>query len=229
MDQNLAVNARSYDEIYGSQRTFLRYPADWIIRFHAIYLRQKIPTGRVLDFGCGSGNNAKLFADKGYEVHGTEITQDALPLIKENLGTTERFKILPPDAERLPYEDGYFDVIISNQVLCYLSSKDRIKAIVDEFHRCLRPGGAVFITTMGPRNYYIADGLAKPVGENLYELKIGDGHRLNGFHQVMYIVPDEAELRAIFSKFETLTVGHFDHRMFECPSDFHWIFAGLKP
>lgn len=228
MDAALRTNAGSFDDIYGGRRTFLRYPADWIIRFHAIYLQKNIPSGRVLDYGCGSGNNARLFADKGYEVHGTEITDAALPLIRENMGGTKLFKILPPDTDRLPYPDGYFDFILSNQVLYYLASRDRIAAMAAELHRCLRPGGAVFFTMMGPRNYYVADGYAKPVGGDVFELRIGEGHRLNGFHQMFYIVPSEDSLRDLFSMFEPITVGHFEHRMFECPSDFHWIFAGQK-
>lgn len=222
------VNLSSYNSIYGSKRTFLRYPADWVIRFHNIYMRSNIPTGRILDFGCGSGNNAKFFQDLGYEVHGTEITDAALPLIEANLGSLERIQILPQTVTRLPYPDAHFDLILSNQVLYYLASKERIRDVCCEFSRVLKPNGVVFLTMMGARNYYVRDGHAQLVQPDVYELRIDDGHRLAGFHQVFYVIRDEAHLKDVFSEFDCLTTGYFDQSMFDLKGNFHWIYCGKK-
>jgi SAM-dependent methyltransferase len=228
VDQHLDQNKRAYESIYENQRTFLRYPADWIIRFHNMYMRKNIPSGRVLDYGCGSGNNLKFFLDKGYECHGTEVTEASLPLIEQNVGHTRNITITAPDVDRLPYPDKHFDFIVSNQVLYFLADRARIVSISKELHRVLKPGGAIFLTMMGGRNYYITTGYAKPIGANLYELKIGGDHRLSGFHQIFYIVPDEADLLGLFSMFEPLTTGYFDQAMFDMKSNFHWIFVGTR-
>lgn len=217
-------NRASYSQIYGSRRTFLRYPADWVIRFHNIFMRPNIPTGRVLDFGCGSGNNLAFFHDQGYEAHGTEITPEVLPLIAENRGDVSRVKILDPACDKLPYPDGHFDLILSNQVLYYLASEANIRLICKEFSRVLRPGGAVFFTMIGPRNYYIRDH-ATALGSGAFELAVTG--RIEQ-RQIVYVVPDEAALVGLFSDFEPLTVGYFDQSMFDLKSNFHWIFAGTR-
>ena len=52
-NQMLEENKTNYQNLYSKQEAFLRYPADWIIRFHNRYLGRVIPTGRVLDYGMG--------------------------------------------------------------------------------------------------------------------------------------------------------------------------------
>jgi hypothetical protein len=118
--------------------------------------------------------------------------------------------------------------VVANQVLYYLVDQQRMRGMCDELRRILKPGGAAFFTMMGKRNYYVTEGHAKPIGSNVYELKIGGDHRLKGFHQIFYIVSDEDHLRSIFSMFQPLTVGYFDQAMFDLKSNFHWIFAGVK-
>lgn len=225
--QILQQNKKKYDEIYTNRQVFLKYPADWIIRFHNMYMKEHIPTGKVLDYGCGSGNNSAFFLEQGYDVHGTEITEAALPLIAENVGATENFLIIDPDATTLPFEDNSFDFIFSNQVLYYLGSGRHIQAVCQELKRCLRPGGVFFTTMMGPKNYYITD-YSKKIDQNIYEVKIGGDHRLSGDHEVIFVVESEEHLKSTFSDFAPLTVGYFDQRMFDLTSNFHWIFAGTK-
>jgi SAM-dependent methyltransferase len=221
------TNFQKYDNVYKEKRAFLRYPADWIIRFHNMYMKKSLPEGRILDYGCGSGNNLAFFYNNGYEVVGTDITESVLPLIHENVGTIENIRILPPDVEILPFEDSSFDMILSNQVLYYLCSESNIVKICNEFKRMLKPGGVVFFTMMGPSNYYIKD-YSHKVDEHLYEIKIEGNHRLSGYHEYIFVVEDESHLKALFSMFDCLTTGYFDQKMFDLDSNFHWIFVGKK-
>ena len=148
-DQFLQANQDNYEELYTKRQAFLRYPADWVIRFHNMYLRQNIPGGRVLDYGCGSGNNSVFFMEQGYEVHGVDVADESLALVKLNLekghldpSIIDRFSIIPRDNVTLPFEDEFFDVVVSNQVLYYLPSEEHIKRVCQELSRCLRPGGS---------------------------------------------------------------------------------------
>ena len=211
--------------MYGSARTNLKYPGDHIIRFWNMCMRQHIPTGRVLDFGCGSGNNAKLFLDKGYRVTGTEITKSARAPCKQNglddLVITKSF----PD--RLPFADNEFDAIVSNQVLYYLGSKDRITSICNELRRVLKPDGVVCFTMMAPRDVYISKHGTK-IEEDIYEVRIAGDHRLAGWHNVVYVTRDQAHLKALFNMFEPISTGYYDQSLFDIESSFHWIFVGRK-
>ncbi len=232
----LEANKKNYQDLYTKRQAFLRYPADWLIRFHNMYLRSHLLTGRVLDYGCGSGNNSMLFIDKGYEVYGVDTSRAALSLIKENLRSRRldarmirRFSVIRP-MEKLPFPDGYFDFIFSNQVLYYLPSAQNIREVCEDMSRCLRPGGVVFFTMMGPRNYYITDYTKRIVTEHVHDVRIDDpGHRLHGVRELVYLVRTRSELKSLFSMFSCLSTGYFDQQMFDMRSNYHWIFIGEKP
>lgn len=233
----LQSNKNNYETLYSKEEAFLRYPADWILRFHNMFLKKNIsPGARILDYGCGSGNNSIFFARQGYDVHGLEVSPSAINLIKQNLkahslneNLINNYKIVKPDTTSLPYEDCSFDFILSNQVLYYLPNKQHIQKLCEEFSRILKPNGFVFFTMMGPKNYYITYHTKNIVSPNIYEVKIEQaGHRLNGVKELVYLVRDENELTDLFSAFETVTTGYYDQRMFDLKSCFHWIYVGKK-
>ena len=235
--QILRANQQNYEDLYTRKEAFLRYPADWVIRFHNMYLKHEVPSGRVLDYGCGAGNNSCFLIEQGYEIYGVDPAQSAIPLIKANLqakgldiNLQERFSNITAGSVELPYDDNFFDFILSNQVLYYLPSEEAIRRVCKELSRCLRPGGVVFFTVMGPRNYYITHHTKQIHGGKIYDIQIDDpNHRLSGLKELIYLVRDEEELKDLFSEFECVTTGYFDQRMFDIASNFHWIFAGKKP
>lgn len=234
----LAANQTNYETLYQAEQAFLRYPADWLIRFHNMFLRNAIPPGaRVLDYGCGSGNNAIFLMEKGYEVHGVDVAPSFKSLLKKNMElhhvdtkAADRFSVISPDSTELDFPDNHFDFIFSNQVLYYLPSIEHLQKVCAGFKRVLRPGGVVFFTMMGPRNYYITHHL-KAVHANgtIYDVRVEEkGHRLEGVREVVLVAKDEKHLCKMFSAFEPVTVGYFDQKMFDLHSNFHWIFAGRK-
>ena len=233
LDKNiLTKNQENYDNIYKNMQCFLQYPADWVIRFHNMFLKKNIPSGRILDYGCGSGNNSVFFVEKGYEVYGVDVVESVVPQIKAVLKdkyADDKFLIVPPDCSSLPFKDGFFDFIISNQVLYYLASETHIRKVCKELSRCLRPGGVVFFTMMGAKNYYITHKATQIHKENVYEININDKKsRLHGRNDIIYVVRDRDELKNLFSEFECLSIGYFDQSMFDMVSNFHWIFVGRK-
>jgi SAM-dependent methyltransferase len=231
------TNKELYERFYKSQQqAFLRYPADWVVRFHNMYLKERLPSGRVLDYSCGSGNNSIFFLRNGYDLHGVEVAESALGLIRLNLESydldlehLERFQIVPLPWDQLPFEDNFFDLILCNQVLYYLGSEAEIKRVCREFWRCLRPGGIVFFTVMGPKNYYMVYHAKQIHNGKVYEIRIDEpNHRLDGLREMIYLVRDEQELKDLFSDFDCVTTGYFDQSMFDMKSNFHWIFVGEK-
>jgi SAM-dependent methyltransferase len=221
MDAMIAENARRYHTLYDDGLCFLRYPAEMLVRFYDAYVRAHIPSGRVLDFGCGTGNNMRLFLDEGYETHGVEVSEAVLPLARQTIGRVDTIRIIPPDARRLPYPDAHFDIIIATGSLCYLAGEARIRAACDEFARCLRPDGVVYFTMMGPRCYYIAD-LGQNIGGEVYEVPVGLAR------EFIYVVRDETHLLKLFSRFELISTGSWDQALFGSRSNFHWIFVGKR-
>ena len=184
----------------------------------------------------GGGNNSIFFIEKGYETYGVDVTNEIFPLIKISLQSkhldqdlVDRFSTISPDCTSLPFESGFFDFILSNQVLYYLPSEEHIKKVCKELSRCLRPDGIVFFTMMGPKNYYITHHAKQIHMGKVYEIAIEDpAYRLYGVRELIYLVRDVDELKSLFSEFECLSTGYFDQSMFDMVSNFHWIFIGKK-
>lgn len=233
----LDVNLNYYESHYSKEEIFMRYPADWIIRFHNMFLNKNISAdGAILDYGCGSGNNSIFFMQKGYSVSGVDVVPSFKDLIAKNFelhnidtSALANFSLIDPDTASLDFPDNHFDFVLSNQVLYYLPSEQHLKKVCVEIKRVLRPGGFVFFTMIGPRSYYVTHHLKQVHGERVYEISIEDkNHRLYGTRELILIVRDEADLCGLFDMFEPVTVGYFDQRMFDLYSNFHYIFVGKK-
>ena len=233
------LNKNNYENLYNREQAFLRYPADWVLRFNNMYFKSRLPKkAKILDFGCGSGNNSTMFIAQGHEVFGIDVTESILPLVKQNLelhgldpNNIRRFTHTTGPILHLPYKDNYFDFILSNQVHYYSSSEVELHGINKDLFRVLKPGGSIFITMMGLKNYYITHHL-KELSQNaqIYKVRITDpNHRLFGVSEDVLAVRDEEHLLNLFKEFEPVTVGYFDQSMFDLYSNFHYIFVGRKP
>src|SRR5881628_2140943 len=102
---------------------------------------------RVLDLGSGAGTDslvaAQMVGDQGH-VTGIDMTPEMLA--KARAAATEmgasNVEFVEGEAERLPFPDGSFDVVISNGVIDLIPDKD---AVFVELYRVLTPGGRIQI------------------------------------------------------------------------------------
>jgi tellurite methyltransferase len=105
---------------------------------------------RVLDLGCGAGRNLVYLARKRFELYGLDLAPEGLKIIRKSLDK-ERLgsELRKGDVYgRLPYPDGFFDAVISVQVLQH-GNEQRIKGAIREIKRILKPRGIIFITLSG--------------------------------------------------------------------------------
>jgi SAM-dependent methyltransferase len=95
------------------------------------------PGARVLDVGCGRGVLLSSLADRGFEVHGFEISAAAAA------GADPRATIsIGNELEDAGYPDAWFDEVIVWHVLEHLSEPRRA---LSEIHRILKPGGRLIV------------------------------------------------------------------------------------
>ena len=98
---------------------------------------------RVLDLGCGAGTDslvaAQMVAPTG-TVTGLDMTTEMLERARRAAAEMEQGNVefVEGDAERLPFADDSFDVILSNGVIDLIPDKD---AVFAELYRVLVPGG----------------------------------------------------------------------------------------
>lgn len=93
----------------------------------------------ILDAGCGTGGNSAHLRRYG-SVTGIDFAADALRLARERPG----LRLARASVESLPFADGAFDLVLSNDVLCHLGVASDGRAL-HEFARVLRPGGVLYL------------------------------------------------------------------------------------
>jgi SAM-dependent methyltransferase len=99
--------------------------------------------GVALDVGCGHGYVAGYLRTKGIEAFALDVDPAVL---KEH---SVKGYFVRGDAMRLPIRDGALNLIIAFEVVEHLKDPD---AALREFHRCLRSGGILLLTTPTPKS-----------------------------------------------------------------------------
>lgn len=141
--QNFNLAAPEYDQYAILQK----YTAEELIdRVDIMNIQPKT----VLDLGSGTGRVSRQLSEKFPK---TQIVQvDISPCMLKKARDLQRNKnqtgsYLCADAERLPFTNNSFDMVISNLMLQW--AEDLQKIIVDVV-AALKPGGVFVFTTLGP-------------------------------------------------------------------------------
>lgn len=134
-----------WDEIFSKRGKIFHDPHPDMEKISKLFKEKGIK--RVLDLGCGTGRHLIFLSKKGFEVYGMDASPKALEmaskwLIEEN----EKAELhLDRIEHNFPYEDKFFDAIISIQVIHHNLIKDIIST-VKEIERILKKGSIIFIT-----------------------------------------------------------------------------------
>jgi SAM-dependent methyltransferase len=103
--------------------------------------------GKILDCGCGAGDNARILNDRGWHVTGITIDpreQEAARQFCEVVYIADLEKGLPPDI------DGAFDAVLASHVLEHLARPERL---LRDVHQRLNPGGVLAVALPNIAHY----------------------------------------------------------------------------
>jgi SAM-dependent methyltransferase len=149
----------SWDAVYAPDAA----PPPWDIgRPQPAFVRladRGLLSGRLLDSGCGTGENVLLAAARGAEATGVDISPQAIARARDKAaerGLTARFEVA--DALRLGHLGMTFDVLIDSGVFHIFDDADRGRYVAS-LAAVLPPGGRCYLMcfsdrqpgTVGPR------------------------------------------------------------------------------
>ena len=120
---------------------------------------------RVLDVGCGYGQYTDYFRRIGAEVIGCDGAPSMLALARAAYPDCRFDQVDLMD--RLPYEDGGFDLLFCNQVLMDLPV---LEGLFGEFFRVLSSGGTLYLAIVHPMTYpgkWVEDESGKKIAKQL--------------------------------------------------------------
>ena len=102
---------------------------------------------RILDLGSGSGRHIVYLSKQGFDVYGFDISESGIKISKDWLkkeGANAKFKT-GSIYKKLPYQDNFFDAVISTNTIHH-GKIENIRKAISEIKRILKPEGLIFIT-----------------------------------------------------------------------------------
>jgi ubiquinone/menaquinone biosynthesis C-methylase UbiE len=107
---------------------------------------------RVLDVGCGTGNQSLPAARTGARVTGVDIAPHLLAQARERAGKENLgIEFIEGDAEELPFGDGEFDVVFSMFGAMFAPRPDKV---VTELVRVCRRQGLIAMANWTPSGFF---------------------------------------------------------------------------
>ena len=115
--------------------------------------RQKTLQGKILDVGCGTGENALFLAKKGYQLYGVDLSSTAIK--KAHQKSTERnlkVNFKTHDALKLNLLGEMFDVALDCGLFhCFTDAERAI--FVDQLYKVLTPQGFYFFLCFSDKEH----------------------------------------------------------------------------
>lgn len=133
--------SKVFDAIYGE---------DIIIQYKRKRVRKHIlglakPNGYMLELNCGTGEDAAFFAQKGFYVHATDISEGMLSILRNKLEEKYLTNLTIEQCSFTPIEQlrnkGPFDYIYSN--FGGLNCTSDLQKVLNSLNDLIKPGGII--------------------------------------------------------------------------------------
>ena len=139
-----------WEQIYKKSELLKREPHPEMSRIAELFKRERVR--RILDLGSGGGRHTVYLANKGFDAYGLDSSPTGLVYTISVIGEKKlTVHLTLHDMVALPYDDQYFDAVISIQVIHHNRLED-IRKTIKEITRVLVDGGLIWVTMPVSKN-----------------------------------------------------------------------------
>ena len=126
------------------------YPTEWIVRTmlgsypELTFDKSCYDGGKILDLGFGDGRNFQLFDNIGLDIHGVEITDGIVDLVKDRMKTLNiKSKLTVGTNNNIPFKDNFFDIVVASSSIYYVNKETTFNDNLKEVSRVLKSGATL--------------------------------------------------------------------------------------
>ncbi|MDK1285601.1 class I SAM-dependent methyltransferase [Pseudoalteromonas umbrosa] len=133
----------SWESIYQSGQQLNKYPFSEIVSL-IFQMKKSNQSLKVLELGCGAGNNIYFMASEGIQCAGIDCSPSALRFATSRIEESQLTADLRVGCfTNLPWSANSFDLVIDRSALNCVP-REQIKTALQQVHRVLKPGGRIF-------------------------------------------------------------------------------------
>lgn len=137
-----------WDEIYIKGEQLNKYPTELLVSW--VFKNKLEANSRVLDVGCGYGNNLKFLLTEGFDAYGIDYSQVVVDLVCKDFND----RVSCQSVLDLDLSDQSFDYIVDRQCI-QLVGVEQLSVAYAECARVLKKKGKMF------SNFLVETGLGK--------------------------------------------------------------------
>ena len=152
-------------------------PTNSIIKRIRLNLAPPIPGMKVLDVGCGTGADLKPYGEAGCEMYGIDLSPSMLGRARNKLGGSADLRL--GDAAHMPFQDRFFDLVLSSYTLHEMPNNGR-SSVINDMIRVVKNDGSVLLTDFHTGPIRFPDGWIGKAFITFLEILAGREHLLNG-------------------------------------------------
>jgi len=194
------------NKIYSQGRSFNKYPYDSVVSF----IFKNYPSDKeradvkILEVGCGAGNNLWFAAKEGFQVTGIDGSRSAIDF------AVNRFKIEElqgvfhnGDFTKLPFDENQFDLVVDRAAITCCGWDD-VEIVISEIYRVTRPSGRFMFNVYSDAHCSFKSGEFHPNGA---KVNMTEG-ALKGIENIYFF--NREEINALFppSKWNMISCQH---------------------
>lgn len=102
--------------------------------------------GRILDYGCGTGDKSIEILEDGWEINGIDISEKSISVANKKYGSASNISFDVMDCENTIFPDNTFDIVFDFGTFSSINIKDAFHEII----RIMKPDGVLIcIETLG--------------------------------------------------------------------------------